>query len=68
MNWHIGEIVNDNHSKTTVAGKLMKEFIENGEYVLVNAMENKVVNGPFTWYDKTDPNEDKKKSLQDKLQ
>ena len=53
-----------NHPKETHAGKLLLNLLENERYTLLNATD-KVVNGPFTRYDKSDPENEDKKSLLD---
>ena len=64
FNRHVGNYIKDNHNKETYAGKLLKDFLDKEDYVLVNAT-NKVKNGPFTRYDVADPNNDSKKSTLD---
>ena len=65
LNRHISNsVVKENHPKLSVAGKLLLEFLENDKYVLVNATD-KTTGGVFTRYDKSDPNDDAKKSLLD---
>ena len=63
-NRHIGNYVNGNHPKTSCGGKLILDLVKGNEYVLVNATDV-VVNGPFTHYNPTDPNNVSKKSLLD---
>ena len=55
LNRHISNsIVKDNHSKSSLGGKLLMELVSNGEYTLVNSLDC-VKGGPFTRYDKSDP-------------
>ena len=63
LNRHIGDMVEGNEKdKISFGGNLIKDWLETGSYVLVNA-SNKCVGGPFTRYDPADPNNDEKKSL-----
>ena len=65
LNLHIGKsLVPENHPKTSVGGKLLIDFLENNEYVLLNSQQA-TVGSPFTRYDKTDPHNSDKKSLLD---
>ena len=65
LNRHLSNnIVKDNHDKNSLGGKLLSEFVSNGDYTLVNALDC-VEGGPFTRYDKSDPSNDSKKSLLD---
>ena len=65
LNCHISNtVIKENHPKLSVAGKLLLEFLENDKYVLVNATD-KTTGGVFTRYDRSDPNNDAKKSLLD---
>ena len=64
LNLHCGSIVKENHEKTTIRGKLLRNLLKNKDYVLVNATD-KTIGGPFTRYDRTDPSNDGKKSLLD---
>ena len=43
---------------------LLKEFLNDEKYILVNATD-KVVNGPYTRYDPSDPENEEKKSALD---
>ena len=61
---HCGNIIPDNHSKVSPAGNLLIDFLQNNEYTLLNATD-KVINGPFTRYDKSDPHNNSKKSALD---
>ena len=63
-NKHIGDLVEGNHDKVTAGGRFIREFLTNGEYVLVNGT-NKSHNGPFTRVDPADPNNDARKSCLD---
>ena len=50
--------------KSSCGGKLIEEFLDSGSYELVNASD-KVIGGPYTRADPSDPNEDSKKSVLD---
>ena len=63
-NRHLGNYVKGNHPKTTFGGKLILDLLKSEEYVLVNATDL-VVNGPFTHYSPSEPNNPSKKSLLD---
>ena len=52
------------HEKSSFVGKLLIDFLEKGDYVLVNA-SRKCKNGPFTRYDRTDPKNETKMSVLD---
>ena len=48
LNRHLSNLViKDNHAKSSLAGRLLMEFVTKGDYSLVNAMDC-VVGGPFT--------------------
>ena len=65
LNRHISnEIINENHKKSSVAGKLLLEFVSMGDYVLVNSLDC-VEGGPFTRFDRSEPTNNSKKSLLD---
>ena len=64
LNRHCGATVKNNHVKTTIAGKLLNDWIKNSDYVIVNSLDC-VIGGPFTHYSPNDPNNDAKKSLLD---
>ena len=65
LNLHSGNVhVKDNHEKITLGGRLLNDLINGGDYVIVNSTE-KSVNGPFTRYDVSDPDNSDKKSLLD---
>ena len=65
LNRHIGDIVKGNENdKVSFGGLLVRELLETGNYVLVNA-SNKVKGGPFTRYDPAYPGRDDKKSVLD---
>ena len=65
LNRHIGnKLVTDNHTKESHAGKLLLELLEKNSVTLINATP-KVINGPFTRYDKGDPQNIVKKSILD---
>ena len=53
-----------NNNKVSAGGKLVQEFIDNNNYVLVN--ETSIMqNGPYTRVDPADPENDSKKSVLD---
>ena len=64
MNKHVGDIIEGNETdKVTFGGQLIKDLLDTGKYTLVNAT-NKVVGGPFTRFDPSDPeNNDNKSAL-----
>ena len=64
FNKHIGNVVKDNHDKVTAGGKLVREFLLNEKYVLLNSCDM-VENGPFTRIDPSDPNNNERKSCLD---
>lgn len=64
LNKHCGSYIKGNHEKVTPGGRRILEFIESGEYVLVNGTE-KEVNGLFTRYDPNDSSDETKKSTLD---
>ena len=64
MNKHVGGIIKDNHSDVSYGGKLIREFLDSGKYVLVNAL-NVTEGGPFTRYDPSKPCDDAYKSCLD---
>ena len=64
FNKHIGDLVQGNSSKVSYGGKLLRDFLEEKEYVLVNSM-SKVIGGPFTRYDPSVPNRNDMKSCLD---
>ena len=62
LNRHVGDIIPGNEKdKVTFGGQLVREFIDTGNYCLVNASD-KVIGGPYTRYDPSDPDNDEKKS------
>ena len=63
LNRHLGDIIEGNEKdKLSYGGSMIKDFIETGKYVLVNASK-KVIGGPFTRYEPSDPENDDKKSV-----
>ena len=63
FNKHVGDVIKGNESdKVSFGGQLVRDFLENGKYVLVNATK-KVIGGPFTRFDPADPNNVDKKSV-----
>ena len=61
LNKHVGDIIPGNHEKCSFGGKLVKNLLNTGKFMLVNA-SNKVEGGPFTRYDPAHPNDETKKS------
>ena len=61
LNSHVGTLIKGNHEKVSHGGRLLREFLDSGSYVLVNAT-NKVTNGPFT---RVDPSDTSKKAALD---
>ena len=60
--YHICDLIDGNENdKVTNGGELVREFLDNGDYILVNASD-RVSGGPFTRYDPADPDNDLKKS------
>ena len=65
FNRKIGDLVPRNNSESeSYGGSLIRQLIETGRYILVNASD-KVKGGPFTRYDPGDPNNNSKKSVLD---
>ena len=63
MNKHIGNLVEGNErDKISFGGQLIKDLIDTGKYILVNATK-KAIGGPFTRVDPSDPLNDEKKSV-----
>ena len=54
LNKHVGDIIEGNHSKVTFGGQLIRNLLKTEKYQLVNS-SSKVVGGPFTRYDPSDP-------------
>lgn len=66
LNRHIGDkLVANNHPKVSHPGRLLLDLLEKESLTLVNSTD-KVINGPFTRFEKSDSNNDEKKSLLDK--
>ena len=65
FNKHVGDIIEGNSDKVTEGGKLIKDFLKNGEYVLLNSLTDKVIGGPFTRVEPSDPENNEKKSCLD---
>ena len=36
LNKHVGDLIEGNHDKVTAGGKLVRDFLSNNEYILVN--------------------------------
>ena len=64
LNRHVGKIIPGNRDKITFGGKKIVEFIQSGNYKMINASDI-VVGGPYTRYDPSDPFNDSKKSALD---
>ena len=47
LNKHVGDLVKDNHSKVSVGGNLVRNYLTNKSYTLLNASD-KTLGGPFT--------------------
>ena len=63
LNRHVGDIIEGNDKdRVSFGGQLVRDFIDTGKYILVNASK-KVIGGPFTRYDPSDPNNIDKKSV-----
>ena len=63
LNKHVGGIINGNENdKISFGGQLVKDMLDTGRYVLVNATE-KCKGGPYTRVDPSDPFNDDKKSV-----
>ena len=65
FNKHVGDIIEGNHSKITEGGRLIRELLNNGDYVLLNSLTSKIKGGPFTRVEPSDPDNDDKKSCID---
>ena len=65
FNKHIGTIINENHEKVSEGGKLILDFLNNDDYVLLNSLSDKVTGGPFTRLEPSDPDNNSKKSCLD---
>ena len=50
LNKHVGDIIKGNIDKISFGGTLIRELLDTGKYLLVNA-SSKVVGGPFTQFD-----------------
>ena len=64
INKHVGDIIDGNHEKVTFGGQLIRNMLKSDKFVLVNST-SKVVGGPFTRYDPSDPKCEIKKSCLD---
>ena len=60
----IGDVIPNNNDKVSVGGKLVREFIKSGKYILINSTD-KTRNGPFTRYEPKSPNDESTKSALD---
>ena len=65
FNKHVGTLIEGNHEKVTEGGNLIKDLLENEDYVLLNSLTSKVKGGPFTRLEPSDPENDQKKSCLD---
>ena len=61
QNKHVGDIVDGNNEKVSFGGKLIREFLKNQKYALLNSL-NKVRGGHFTRYNPAAPNEKESKA------
>ena len=61
FNKHVGDLIPNNKDKLSPGGRLVKQLIENGRFVLVNAT-SKAKGGPFTRFETSQPNNDELKS------
>ena len=50
MNRHVGDLIENNDVRISKGGMLWRDFLTKGEFVMVNAMTEKVQGGPFTWH------------------
>ena len=64
LNKHVGNIVPENKTKVSTGGKLLRDFLENDNYVLLNASK-KAKGGPFTRYNPVYPSDEEAKSCLD---
>ena len=64
FNKAVGNIIPGNHEKVSSGGNLVRKFLENDKYILVNS-STKAKNGPFTRYDPSAPDDVTKKSALD---
>ena len=64
FNKHVGDIVKDNHTKVSVGGNLVRNFLANNRYTLLNST-NKACGGPFTRYNPGCPSNNQAKSCLD---
>ena len=52
LNRHVSDtLIKGNHKKSTLAGRLLVEFVSENDYVLVNSLDC-VDGGPFTRFDR----------------
>ena len=61
FNKHVGNIIRGNHDKVTSERILVRDFLQNSDYVLLNST-TKVIGGLFTREDPSDPKDESKKS------
>ena len=63
LNRHMGDMIEGNdNDKISFGGQMIRDFTESDKYILVNATK-KVIGGPFTRYEPSDPENDAKKSV-----
>ena len=62
FNKHVGNLLKDNHEKISYGGKLIRHFLASN--TLSNASD-KIIGGPFTWYNPSKPDDDSLKSCID---
>ena len=53
FNRKVGDIIEGNDAKVSFGGSLVRQFLEDGKYVLLNAT-NKVIGGPWTRVSRSD--------------
>ena len=64
LNKHVGDIIDGNNDKVTFGGQLVRNMLKSEKYQLINGSK-KVVGGPYTRYDPSDPSCDAKKACLD---
>ena len=50
MNRHVGDIIPGNDDRVSFGGSLWRDLLSVGEFHLLNAAQDKVRGGPFTWF------------------
>ena len=65
VNRHLGnKLIKNNHEEVTAAGKMLLEFLDSNDYILINATD-KSSEEPFTRYNNRDPDNKDEKSVLD---